>query len=77
MPTCVVSDSLLIFDHISRRIKILVNAHIQDDAESAYDQAVKTIAEIEQGNFPSRSERWCRAWCHRIRKSILPITRSI
>ncbi|MEM1157983.1 MAG: anthranilate synthase component I [Verrucomicrobiota bacterium] len=44
----VVSDSLLIFDHLTRRIKILVNAYIQDDAAAAYDQAVKTISEIEQ-----------------------------
>lgn len=44
----IISDSLLIFDHLSRRIKILVNAHIQGDAARAYDQAIATIAEIEQ-----------------------------
>jgi anthranilate synthase component 1 len=44
----VLSDSLLIFDHVTRRIKILVNAHIQGDAAEVYDQALKTIEEIEQ-----------------------------
>jgi len=44
----VVSDSLLIFDHLTRRIKILVNAHVRGDAEAAYDQALEVIREIEK-----------------------------
>jgi anthranilate synthase component I len=43
----IISDSLLIFDHLTRRIKILVNAHVQGDAAETYDAAVKKIDELE------------------------------
>jgi anthranilate synthase component 1 len=42
----VVSDSILIFDHLERRIKILANAHIEDDPRAAYDRAVAKIDEL-------------------------------
>lgn len=38
-----VADQLLIFDHQERRLKILVNAFVQDDPVRAYDQAVQKI----------------------------------
>jgi anthranilate synthase component 1 len=41
----VVSDTLLIFDHHERRIKILVNAHVESDPDQAYDEAVSKIEE--------------------------------
>ncbi|MEM6822634.1 MAG: anthranilate synthase component I [Verrucomicrobiota bacterium] len=44
----IVSDSLLIFDHVTRRIKILVNTHVQGEPEEVYDRALKTIEEIER-----------------------------
>ncbi len=43
----IISDSLLIFDHQTRRIKILVNAHVQGDSSVAYEKAVEKIDELE------------------------------
>jgi anthranilate synthase component 1 len=44
-----VTDTLLIFDHLERRIKIVANAHVSDlvHADVAYDEAVKKIEELE------------------------------
>jgi anthranilate synthase component 1 len=44
-----ITDTLLIFDHLERRIKILANAHVTDPthADHAYDEAVKKIEELE------------------------------
>jgi len=44
-----VTDTLLIFDHQERRIKIVANAHITDAAhpDRAYDEAVAKIEELE------------------------------
>lgn len=39
----VLADSLYIFDHVERRIKILVNAHVDGNAKDAYKKAVKRI----------------------------------
>lgn len=43
------TDTLLIFDHHERRIKIVANAHIVDPthADRAYDEAVAKIEELE------------------------------
>jgi anthranilate synthase component 1 len=43
----VVSDTLLIFDHLTRRLRILANAHIQGDASLAYEEALEKIGVIE------------------------------
>jgi anthranilate synthase component 1 len=43
----VVADTLVIFDHLQRKMKILVNAFVEGDAGAAYDAAVARIAEIE------------------------------
>jgi anthranilate synthase component 1 len=43
-----VADKLLIFDHVDRRLKILVNAFIDGDPEEAYDRAVGQMDEILQ-----------------------------
>lgn len=43
----IISDSLLIFDHSTRRIKVLVNAHIQGDPAETFDAAVKKIDALE------------------------------
>jgi anthranilate synthase component 1 len=44
-----VTDTLLIFDHLERRIKIVANAHVTDveHAGAAYDEAVGKIEELE------------------------------
>jgi anthranilate synthase component 1 len=44
-----VTDTLLIFDHLERRIKIVANAHLTDPAraDEAYDAALARIAELE------------------------------
>src|SRR5271155_2807383 len=44
-----ITDTLLIFDHLERRIKIVANAHITDPthADRAYDEAVAKIEELE------------------------------
>jgi anthranilate synthase component 1 len=44
-----ITDTLLIFDHHERRIKIVANAHITDPAQvdRAYDEAVAKIEELE------------------------------
>jgi len=57
-----VTDTLLIFDHLERRIKIVANAHITDPAQPdrAYDEAVAKIEELE-----ARLER-------PVRSSLLP-----
>ena len=41
-----VTDSVLIFDHVRQVLRICVNAHIDGDATSAYDAAVREIQEI-------------------------------
>jgi anthranilate synthase component I len=44
-----ITDTLLIFDHLERRIKIVANAHVPDPAQvdKAYDEAVAKIEELE------------------------------
>jgi anthranilate synthase component 1 len=44
-----ITDTLLIFDHLERRIKIVANAHVTDPAQAdrAYDLAVEKIEELE------------------------------
>jgi len=43
----IVSESLLIFDHDTRRIKVLVNAPVEGNPAAAYEKAVGKIGEIE------------------------------
>ena len=42
----VLADTVLIFDHLKRRLRIVANAHVTGDADAAYAAAVKTIAGI-------------------------------
>jgi len=53
-----ITDTLLIFDHLERRIKIVANAHVTDPAQAdrAYDEAEAKIKELE-----ARLERPVRA----------------
>lgn len=40
------TDTILIFDHLKHKIKVVVNAKIDSDSDKAYDQAVKKIEKI-------------------------------
>ncbi|MCE0498550.1 MAG: anthranilate synthase component I [Methylacidiphilales bacterium] len=44
-----ITDTLLIFDHLERKIKIVANAHVTDPthADRIYDEAVAKIEELE------------------------------
>ena len=65
-----VTDTLLIFDHQERRIKIVANAHVADPAQAdrAYDEAVAKIEELE-----SRLERPARARLLPIMNEVVPL----
>lgn len=43
-----ITDTILIFDHINNRIFIVSNAHIRSNAENAYNEAVRKISELEE-----------------------------
>lgn len=43
----VITDTILIFDHVNNRLKILSNAHVDGDADRAYDEAVHKIDALE------------------------------
>jgi anthranilate synthase component 1 len=65
-----VTDTLLIFDHQERRIKIVANAHVTDgtQADRAYDEAVAKIEELE-----ARLERPVRARLLPVMSEIVPL----
>jgi len=44
----VLTDTLLIFDHIMHKIKIVSNAQVKGSPQRAYNEAVKKIARIEK-----------------------------
>ncbi len=48
LPDCVfmLADTLLIFDHVDHKIKIISNAHVDRDPALAYHKAVKKIEKI-------------------------------
>ena len=39
----VITDKILIFDHVNHNIMVVCNAHIEGDAKAAYDEAVREI----------------------------------
>jgi anthranilate synthase component 1 len=41
------ADSLVIFDHRLRRLRVLVNAFVEEDPDAAYDAAATRIGEIQ------------------------------
>ena len=69
-----VTDTLLIFDHLERRIKIVANAHITDSMspDRAYDEAVAKIELIE-----ARLERPVRSRLLPIFSEIVPLEPAI
>ena len=42
-----ITDTLVVFDHVSNRMKIVCNVHVGDDADAAYAEAETKIAELE------------------------------
>lgn len=56
------TDSILIFDHLKHRIKVVVNAHIKGEVDKVYHEAVSKIDELvellkRQGQESSLSHR--------------------
>jgi len=43
-----ITDTMLIFDHVNNRIKVVSNAHVQNDADAAYNEAVRKIDQLER-----------------------------
>lgn len=43
-----ITDTLVIFDHVNNKLKIVSNAHVGDDPRAAYDDAVRKIAALEE-----------------------------
>ncbi len=43
-----VTDGLIVFDRVQHRMKVVVNAHIDDDPNEAYDRAVTQINELTE-----------------------------
>lgn len=41
-----ITDTILIFDHVNNRLKIVSNAHVQDDVDAAYQTAVQKLESI-------------------------------
>ncbi len=69
-----ITDTLLIFDHMERRIKIVANAHVPNpnDADRAYDAAVAKIEELE-----ARLSRPVRASLLPVFNEVTPLEPSI
>lgn len=40
-----IADTIVVFDHLRHRMKVICNARIEDDADAAYDRAVETVNE--------------------------------
>ena len=43
-----ITDTLVIFDHVNNKMKIVSNAHIKDHPDAVYNEALRKIHEIEQ-----------------------------
>jgi anthranilate synthase component 1 len=42
----VIADTILIFDHLTRRLRLVANAHVDGDVDGAYAAATKRIADL-------------------------------
>ncbi|HDP33485.1 MAG TPA: anthranilate synthase component I [Candidatus Hydrogenedentes bacterium] len=43
-----ITDTILIFDHVNNKIKIVSNAHVTDNPDAVYNEALRKIHEIER-----------------------------
>ncbi len=41
-----ITDTILIFDHVNNKIKIVSNVHVQGDPDTAYNEGLRKIAEL-------------------------------
>ena len=41
-----ITDTMLIFDHVRNKIQIVSNVHVQDDADAAYNEGIRKIGEL-------------------------------
>ncbi len=48
LPDCyfMLTDTLVVFDHVLNRVRVLANAHIDDDPQAAYWAAIGRIEDI-------------------------------
>jgi len=44
--TFMLTDTILIFDHVDHKIKVVSNAHIKDSPSAAYDESIRKIDKI-------------------------------
>jgi len=44
----IITDTLVIFDHVDRRMKLVANAHVKGDVNRAYDEAVAKIDRLQE-----------------------------
>jgi len=44
----IITDTLLIFDHVSNRMKIVSNAHVRGSVDTAYTEACRKIDDLER-----------------------------
>lgn len=51
------TDTILIFDHVDHKIKVVSNAYIKDSASGAYDEAVRKINSIVKGLKPGQHKK--------------------
>jgi anthranilate synthase component 1 len=67
LPDCyfMLTDTVIIFDHVMRKMKVLVNAHIEGDAKSAYERAVekieRTMKKLQEGQLNIKPQKACEA----------------
>ena len=40
------TDTILVFDHVSHQIKVVANAHVEGDVDAAYETATSQIDEL-------------------------------
>ncbi|MFA7693091.1 MAG: anthranilate synthase component I [Candidatus Hydrogenedentes bacterium] len=43
-----ITDTLVVFDHVNNKIKIVSNAHVTDHPDAVYNEALRKIHEIEE-----------------------------
>lgn len=43
-----ITDTIIIFDHVNNKIKIVSNAHVRGSVDAAYNEAIRKIDDLEQ-----------------------------
>jgi anthranilate synthase component I len=42
-----ITDTMVVFDHVNNKMKVVANAYVQDNADAAYNEAVRKIDALE------------------------------